>query len=57
MQSRKLVLAIVVLLGSAAIMRGQSPFAPNVTGPLSQRVVAYRIDAKYDPGETCGRCD
>ncbi len=28
---------------------GQSPFAPKVTGPLSQRVVAYQIDAKYDP--------
>jgi len=27
----------------------QSPFAPKVTGPLSQRVVAYTIDAKYDP--------
>lgn len=27
----------------------QSPFAPKVTGPLSQRVVAYNIDARYDP--------
>ena len=27
----------------------QSPFAPKVSGPLSQRVVAYQIDAKYDP--------
>ena len=27
----------------------QSPFAPKVSGPLSQRVVAYVIDAKYDP--------
>ena len=27
----------------------QSPFAPKVTGPLSKRVVAYQIEAKYDP--------
>ncbi len=29
----------------------QSPFAPKVAGPLSQRVVAYAIDAKYDPAK------
>ncbi len=29
--------------------RRQSPFAPRVSGPLSQRVVAYQIDANYDP--------
>ena len=29
----------------------QSPFAPKVSGPLSQRVVAYQIDAKYDPAK------
>jgi len=38
---------LVVLPWSAA--SAQSPFAPKVTGPLSQRVVAYQIDAKYDP--------
>ena len=29
--------------------RDRVPFAPKVTGPLSQRVVAYQIDAKYVP--------
>jgi|HubBroStandDraft_6_1064221.scaffolds.fasta_scaffold52066_2 hypothetical protein len=28
---------------------GQSPFAPKMSGPLSKHVVAYQIDAKYDP--------
>jgi hypothetical protein len=32
-----------------AVAVAQSPFAPKVTGPLSKRVVAYQIDAKYDP--------
>ena len=32
-------------------MAAQSPFAPKVSGPLSQRVVAYQIDAKYDPAD------
>jgi hypothetical protein len=43
----------VVLLGSLTIAPAiaQSPFAPKVSGPLSQRVVAYVIDAKYDPGK------
>ena len=49
MQARRLVLAVVALLLSAAAMQGQSPFAPKVTGPLSQRVVAYQIDANYLP--------
>ena len=49
MLGRRLVLPIVALLLSVAAMPGQSPFAPRVTGPLSQRVVAYQIDAKYDP--------
>jgi hypothetical protein len=40
--------AILFLL-TAAFAQAQSPFAPKVTGPLSQRVVAYQIDAKYDP--------
>lgn len=33
----------------ATLAQAQSPFAPKVTGPLSQRVVNYQIDAKYDP--------
>jgi Peptidase family M1 domain len=37
----------VALSASAAVC--QSPFAPKVSGPLSQRVVAYQIDAKYNP--------
>ncbi len=37
---------LAILIGVPAF--GQSPFAPKVTGPLSQRVVAYQIDAKYD---------
>jgi len=40
---------ILSLLSYAAL--AQSPFAPKVTGPLSQRVVAYQIDAKYDPAK------
>jgi len=49
MQScRMLCLVAMVLLGSL-IAPAQSPFAPKVTGPLSQRVVAYHIDANYDP--------
>jgi Peptidase family M1 domain len=44
-----LVLAIAVLgSGSAS---SQSPFAERVSGPLSQRVVAYQIDARYDPAK------
>jgi hypothetical protein len=42
-----LLFAISVLYCASAI--AQSPFAPKVSGPLSQRVVAYQIDAKYDP--------
>jgi hypothetical protein len=41
------VLGLVALLVATAA--AQSPFAPKVSGPLSQRVVAYAIDAKYDP--------
>jgi hypothetical protein len=41
-------LCLTVLLCSAAAA-AQSPFAPDVKGPLSQRVVAYQIDAAYDP--------
>ena len=38
---------VVTTFGSLAV--AQSPFAPKVTGPLSKRVVAYQIEAKYDP--------
>ena len=47
--SSQLVFWIAVL--AAASAHAQSPFAPKVTGPLSQRVVAYQIDAKYDPAQ------
>ena len=40
-------LGLLCLFSAAAV--AQSPFAPKVTGPLSKRVVAYQIDAKYDP--------
>ena len=43
------VFAAGVLCCASAI--AQSPFAPKVSGPLSQRVVAYQIDAKYDPAK------
>ena len=33
----------------SATAAAQSPFAPKVSGPLSERVVAYQIDAKYNP--------
>ena len=49
MQAKRLMLAVVVLLIPTVAMQGQSPFAPKVSGPLSQRVVVYQIDAKYDP--------
>ena len=41
--------AVGLLCYAAAF--AQSPFAPKVSGPLSQRVVAYQIDAKYDPAK------
>ena len=46
----------VLWLVAAAVLccapaMAQSPFAPKVSGPLSQRVVAYQIDAKYDPAK------
>jgi hypothetical protein len=43
-----LLLATLPIL-SAAWSQAQSPFAPKISGPLSQRVVAYHIDAQYDP--------
>src|SRR5215471_19843570 len=42
-----LIFALIPALSALAV--SQSPFAPKVTGPLSQRVVAYQIEAKYDP--------
>src|SRR5580704_4903629 len=49
MIDRKAVLAALTVLLCSAVGVAQSPFAPRVSGPLSQRVVAYQIDAKYDP--------
>ncbi len=46
---RMVRLLLVTEIFLATIAAAQSPFAPKVTGPLSQRVVAYQIDAKYDP--------
>lgn len=47
----KLVLcAVAAVFAFVAPGYSQSPFAPKVSGPLSQRVVAYQIEAKYDPG-------
>lgn len=42
-------LALIVAVSLLAPLSAQSPFAPSVKGPLSQRVVAYQIDAKYEP--------
>ena len=50
MQVQKLVV-LFLSLGCAAPSAAQSPFAPKVSGPLSQRVVAYQIEAKYDPAQ------
>ncbi len=46
-QRRLLLFTVGLLCGASAL--AQSPFAPKVSGPLSQRVVAYQIDARYDP--------
>src|SRR5271166_2580950 len=51
MQFRKLSLLLVLGWCCSASSAAQSPFAPKVSGPLSQRVVAYQIDAKYDPAK------
>ena len=51
MQLRKFFLLQTLSLMCAAFVAAQSPFAPKVSGPLSQRVVAYQIDAKYDPAQ------
>src|SRR5271165_6014092 len=51
MQLQRLFLPFAVGLFCSASLAEQSPFAPKVSGPLSQRVVAYQIDAKYDPAQ------
>ena len=51
MQPRKLFPLLVIGLFCAVSLAAQSPFAPKVSGPLSQRVVAYQIEAKYDPAQ------
>jgi hypothetical protein len=49
MQTKRIIPTIGTVLFIAVLAHAQSPFAPKVSGPLSQRVVAYQIDAKYDP--------
>jgi len=46
-----LLLSLVIIELCSALAAAQPPFAPKVSGPLSQRVVAYQIDAKYDPAQ------
>jgi len=45
----RLGLGLTVIMLASTLLSAQRPFAPKVSGPLSQRVVAYQIDAKYDP--------
>lgn len=49
MKNRRVLRFAFFLVLTSIAAAAQSPFAPKVTGPLSQRVVAYQIDAKYDP--------
>ncbi len=49
MKSRPVLWIWTIVMLCSVMAAAQSPFAPKVTGPLSQRVVAYQIDAKYDP--------
>ena len=52
MKARKLFLPVkLALLLLCVPVLAQSPFAPKVSGPLSQQVVAYQIEAKYDPAK------
>src|SRR5271170_464442 len=44
-------LFLLLALFCSGSLAAQSPFAPKVSGPLSQRVVAYHIEAKYDPAQ------
>jgi hypothetical protein len=41
--------AFAISLALLGVSHAQSPFAPKVSGPLSTRVVAYQIDATYNP--------
>lgn len=41
--------AVLCLAASAPLLAQVSPLLPSQKGPLSDRVVAYQIDAKYDP--------
>jgi Peptidase family M1 domain len=49
MELRKLSLSLVIGLLCSASSGAQSPFAPKVSGPLSERIVRYQIEARYDP--------
>jgi hypothetical protein len=51
MQLRKLLFLLAISPLWRAPLAAQSPFAPKVSGPLSQRVVAYQIEVKYDPAQ------
>jgi len=52
LKARKLFLPVkLALLLLCVPVLAQSPFAPKVSGPLSQQVVAYQIEAKYDPAK------
>ena len=51
MHGNRALLWVAVGVLCCAPATAQSPFAANVSGPLSQRVVAYQIDAKYDPAK------
>ncbi len=41
--------AVLCLAASAPLLAQVSPLLPSQKGPLSDRVVGYQIDAKYDP--------
>jgi len=49
MRIGKTLLLLTLLSFPILPLAAQSPFAPKVSGPLSQRVVAYVIDARYNP--------
>ncbi len=51
MQHHRALLIIAAGVLCCASATAQSPFAPKVSGPLSQRVVAYQIDARYEPAK------
>ncbi len=51
MKTGKLAMLMATAVLCSAGAMAQSPFAPKVSGPLSERVVAYQIDAKYDPAK------